>query len=204
MTQQKERCFLKEDYSIRLATKAECKPLLDEYHYLSKIQRGFKSKVNYGLIKDDKIVGVCIFTGFPVPELSKGLFGLERHQQQGLWELSRLCLHPHIQNEEHNITSWFVARGIKSLRKSQDVKAILSYADSDFHSGVIYKALGFDYYGLSDKKKDFWILQPDSTFKKHSRGKTKGIAGEWRDRSKKHRFLKVYDKALTVRWKIIK
>ena len=37
-------------------------------------------------------LAVCIFTGNPVPEIAKGVFGLEReNQQEGLFELSRLC-----------------------------------------------------------------------------------------------------------------
>jgi len=28
----------------------------------------------------------------------------------------------------------------------------------------------------------------------------KGLDGEWRDRSQKHRFLKVYDKELNIKW----
>lgn len=191
---------MKSEYSIKLITKNQAKDLLQSYHYLSKISRGFKSGQNYGLIKNDEIVGVCIFTGFPVSELVQGMFGLPRTEQQGFFELSRLCLAPEVQSTEHNITSWFVARAIRMLRKSTNVRALLSYADNDFHEGTIYKALGFKYYGLTAPKKDFWFLLDDGTYKKHSRGKTKGMAGEWRPRSKKHRFLFVYDNGLEIRW----
>lgn len=191
---------MKSEYSIDLITKDQAKTILKKYHYLSSISRGFKSGKNYGLIKNNEIVGVCIFTGFPVSELVQGMFGLPRTDQQGFFELSRLCLVPEVQSSEHNITSWFVARAIRALRKSTDVRALLSYADDDFHGGTIYKALGFKYYGLTTPKKDFWFLLEDGTYKKHSRGKTKGIAGEWRPRSRKHRFLFVYDSKLEIRW----
>ena len=192
----------KSDFNIKLITKPECASLLLKYHYLKDISKGFKSGVNYGLFHNSELVGVCIYTGFPVPELVKGLFGLDRKDQKGFYELSRLVLSPEIQKTEHNLASWFVSRTIKAIRKAETVRAILSYADNDFHSGTVYKACNFDYYGLTDKKKDYWLKQDDGSYKKHSRGKMKGLEGEWRDRSQKHRFLKVYDKKLTVKWAI--
>lgn len=190
----------KQQYTIIEISKKEAKPILDEHHYLSGISKGFKSGCNYGLIFCGEIVGVIIFTGFPVPELSKGMLGLSRENQEGLYELSRLCLRPDVQKSEHNLASWFVARAIKKLRKQNKVRAILSYADSGFHEGTIYRACNFKYYGLTATKKDFWIKQEDGSFLKHSRGKVRGLEGEWRPRNRKHRFLLIYDKYLKVRW----
>lgn len=191
---------MKNMYSITLCSKGEISSLLQKYHYLSKISRGFKTKFNVGLQYEEKIVGACVFTGFPVPELAKGCFGLERHEQQGLWELSRFVLHPEHQAKEHNLATWFMSRAIKELRKKESVRAILSYADRDEHSGVIYAASNFKYYGLSAVKKDFWIKKSDGSFKKHQRGKVRGMEGEWRLRSQKHRFLLIFDKNLQCFW----
>ena len=190
----------KKDYMLKVINKKDCEDLLHKYHYLTNISRGFKSGSNYGLLYKKEIVGVCIFTGLPVPELAKGMFGLDRTKQNGLYELSRLVLHPDHQAKEHNLASWFVSRAIKSLRKNNEVRAILSYADNDYHDGVVYKALGFGYYGLTDQKSDFWIKKDDGTYVKHSRGSVKNLEGEWRKRSQKHRFLKVFDNNLTVKW----
>jgi len=192
---------LKAGFSIQRVDKETCKNILLKYHYLKDISKGFKSGHNYGLFENDKCVGVIIFTGFPVPELVKGMFGLQRNEQKGFFELSRLCLIPEIQSKEHNIASWFVSRAIKILRKETNVRSILSYADSDFHSGTVYKACNFKYYGLSAPKKDFWIKQSNGNFIKHSRGKVKGIDGEWRLRSVKHRFVIVFDNNLKILWR---
>jgi hypothetical protein len=192
---------MKEDYTISRINKEQAADLLLKYHYLKDISKGFKSGYNYGCFKNDELIGVIVFTMFPVPELSKGMLGLERNDQDGLFELSRLVIRPDIQKIEHNITSWFVSRSIKQLRKDTSVRVILSYADSAFHSGTIYKACNFIYYGLSDKRTDFWIKQPDGSFIKHTRGKTLGVEGEWRPRSQKHRYLLVFDKSLNVKWK---
>jgi hypothetical protein len=191
---------MKIDYSIQEIDKKACADILLKYHYLKDISKGFKSGFNFGLFKKDECVGVCIFTGFPVPELSKGMLGLEREDQEGLFELSRLCVIPKIQTTEHNITSWFISRAIKLLCRTTKVRVILSYADTDFHSGIIYRACNFSYYGTTDQKKDFWIKKENGSFIKHSRGKVKGLEGEWRDRTVKHRFVYQVDKTLTVLW----
>ena len=46
-------------------------------------------------------------------------------------------------------------------------------------------------------KKDFYYS--DGT--KHSRGSVKGAEGEWRDRTRKHRYLMVFDKKMNVLWR---
>jgi hypothetical protein len=195
---------MKSDFYIDKISKKQADELLLKYHYLKDISKGYKSGKNFGLFKKNDfsplnigpLLGTVIFTGLPVPEIAKGAFGLERNEQQGLFELSRLCIHPDIQSEEHNITSWFVSRSIRQLRKDTEVKAIISYADSDFHEGIIYKACNFQYCGLADAKKDFYFA--DGT--KHSRGKVKGAEGEWKERSRKHRYVMVFDKNLKLLW----
>lgn len=194
-------------FYIDRVSKEEIKNLLYSYHYLKDESKDFKSGYNYGLFRSSitdvlhvgECLGACIFTGLPVPEIAVGAFGLERDQQDGLFELSRLCIHPEIQKTEYNITSWFVSRCIKRFKKDANVRAILSYADSSRHNGIIYRACNFKYYGLTDSKKDFYYS--DGT--KHSRGSIKGISGEWRDRSRKHRYLMVFDKELKQKltWK---
>ena len=195
---------MKSDYTIDRVSKSEAADLLLRFHYLKDISKTFKSGYNYGLYKKNDfsplniggIQGVCIFTGLPVPEIAKGAFGLERHEQQGLFELSRLCIHPTTQQSEYNITSWFVSKAIRRLRKETSVRGIISYADSDHHAGTIYRACNFRYCGLSEPKKDFYFA--DGT--KHSRGKIKGAEGEWKDRSRKHRYVMIFDKSLELLW----
>ena len=195
---------MKSDFYIDRISKKDAEELLLTYHYLKDYSKGYKSGYNYGLFRKNDFsplniggpVGVCIFTGLPVPEVAQGAFGLARNEQEGLFELSRLCIHPDTQQREYNITSWFVSRAIKQLRKDTEVKAIISYADYDFHTGTIYRACNFKYCGLTDAKKDFYFA--DGT--KHSRGKMKGAAGEWRERSRKHRYVMMFDKKLKLLW----
>ena len=148
----------KSQYSISVIDKNQCASILLKWHYLKDISKGFKSGKNYGLFKGEDLVGVCIFTGFPVTELVKGMYGLERSDQKGFYELSRLCLEPKVQKNEHNLASWFLSRSIKELRNSVDVRSILSYADDDHHKGVTYAASNFKYYGLTTRKKRLLVV----------------------------------------------
>lgn len=196
--------FMSKDcFSIKLISKKEAKTVLEKYHYLTNISRGFKSGYNYGLFtgEKDELCGVVIFTSLPVPELTKGCFGLDRKEQDGFFELSRLCLTPEVQQKEHNLAGWFSSKAIKELCRATKVRAILSYADNDFHSGIVYAATNWKYYGLTTPKKDFWFKREDGSYIKHNRGKVKNMEGEWRERSRKHRFLKVFDPNLKVQWK---
>jgi hypothetical protein len=196
---------MKSEFYIDRVSKEEIKDLLYTHHYLKDESKDFKSGFNYGLFKSTfecplnigGCLGTCVFTGLPVPEIAVGAFGLERNQQQGIYELSRLCIRPDIQKEEYNITSWFLSRCIRRFRKDATVRAILSYADANHHTGIIYRACNFQYYGLTDPKKDFYYA--DGT--KHSRGSIRGADGEWRDRSRKHRYLMVFEKGLKPLWK---
>ena len=79
---------MKSDFYLEQITKKQSEEILLAYHYLKDVSKGFKSGYNYGLFKksehtpfNDTLVGVCIFTGLPVPEIAKGAFGLERNQQ---------------------------------------------------------------------------------------------------------------------------
>ena len=181
---------------VKQISKEEASSLLNPYHYLTKESKGFRSGDNYGALVGNKLVAVCIFTCPSVPELVKGCFGLERKEQEGIFELGRLVKHPNA-----SITlSQFVATSIKQLREKTDVRAMLSYADSRYHTGYIYQALNFKYYGLTAQKDDYWFEQPDGSFIKHTRGKVKGTKGEWRPRPRKHRYLMVYDKKLQPKW----
>jgi len=196
---------MKSDYYLDRITKKQAEELLLTYHYLKDYSKTFKSGHNFGLFKKNdfsplnigQLLGTIIFTGLPVPEIAQGAFGLERNEQQGLFELSRLCIHPGTQSCEYNITSWFVSRAIRQLRKDTEVKAIISYADSNHHTGTIYRACNFKYAGLTDARKDFYFA--DGT--KHSRGRVKGSEGEWKDRSRKHRYVMIFDKSLKLAWK---
>ena len=188
------------NYEIKRIQKNDCKDFLNTYHYLGQQGQGFRSGYNYGLFEEGQLVGVCIFTSMSAWETVKGCFGLQNKEQKDFYELARFAL-----DDDHhsvpNLGSWFMSQCIKQLRKDTFVRAIFTYADTEqSHVGYIYQATNFKYYGLTAPKNDFWILKDDGTYKKQGRGKTKGVDGEWRPRSQKHRYLMLFDKSLKVLW----
>ena len=188
------------NYFIEKVGKKECESILNKHHYLGKQGRSFRCGRNYGLFYEDKLIGVAVFHGVSAWETVKGCFGLVNKEQAGFYELGRLAI-----DSEYNVpnlASWFLARCIKLLKSETEVRAIISYADSDYHTGYIYQALNFKYCGLTAPKKDFWVKQADGTYKLATRGaSSKNSTGEWRPRSRKHRYVLVFDKTLTLKWK---
>jgi hypothetical protein len=190
---------LKDNYFIQRISRYTAKKLLDVYHYLHE-EGNFRSGINYGLfdVKSNHLIGVIVFHSNSAKEGVKGCFGIDAYKLDGFFELGRLCINPH--HYEKNITSFFLAGSIKLLRKTEKVVALLTYADSHYHKGYIYQACNFKYYGLTDQKKDFFIKQENGTFKKLQRGKCRHLDGEWRDKSRKHRYLIIYDNKLKTIW----
>ena len=181
------------------------KPLADDFlqrnHYLAQQGNGFLGKHYYGLFTlSDKFVGVCVFGGISVIETLIGAFeGFDRSSDQsGFFELTRLAMNEQL--KEKNLTSWFVARCLKALIRCETVRAVISYADSKYHHGYIYQATNFKYYGLAPAKSDFFYIDENGEEKQLWRGSTKNLYVIWRERSRKHRYMIVYDDTLTVKW----
>lgn len=188
-------------YAVREIGHNSANDFLQRHHYLAQQGNGFIGKVQYGLFDNDMhMIGVCVFGGVAIFYTLMGAFeGFDRtSDQSGIWELIRLAMDD--EKKEKNLTSWFVARCIKQLRTDNQVRAIISYADSTYHHGYIYQATNFKYYGLTAKKTNFFEIQEDGSKKQIWRGGVKGKNGEWVERSRKHRYMIVYDKSLKIKW----
>ena len=149
-----------------------------KWHYLG--DTGFMSTYNFGVKTNGNLWG-CISFGSPNATELGDYF--DRRTQYGWWEIKRLALSDCLPK---NSESRVIAIGIKLLKKIRKVKGIVTYADDGIgHIGTIYKASGFKYLGLTAQKKDFFI-----NGKIQQRGKTNGKIGTWKDRSRKHLFIK--------------
>jgi len=221
------------NYDIRLIENRQAEQeLYLPYHYLSDQSTKHRpGQYTFGALDGSRLIAACSFAGFPVAELFKGIWGIQDFRsfdQSGFHELSRLCIHPDRQVSK-GLASWFVSRCLKRLKatyakQKKRCRAVLSYADNDQHSGVIYAACNFKYYGLTDKKFNIWTPCPpeqggkflpaekrpgrkEEYWKQQSRG--------WREhldnggikvlRGQKHRFLIVWDRSLPpVLWENVK
>ena len=190
------------EYEIERITHKLADDFLKRHHYLAQQGNGFLGKVQYGLFTNDgQFVGVVVFAGISAIETLIGAFeGFERFSSQdGFWELTRLAMDDEL--KKPNLTSWFLSRCIKNLRSEQYVRAIISYADSQYHHGYIYQATNWKYYGLNAQKSDFYEFLPNGEERIVQRGVRSTLNGEWRMKSRKHRYMLVYDNSLVIKWK---
>ena len=157
-----------------------------KYHYLKDAK--FFSFFNYGLFINDLLVGVATYSNPQGISSLKGWFNLT-NQDKTVLELSRLCLLPCL--NKTNATSYLLGNSLKKL-KEEGIRAVITLADSKLHVGSIYQVCNFKYYGLTDKKTDFYCADG----RVNPRGKTSDVQGVWLPRTRKHRYAYIFDKTL--------
>ena len=185
-----DNTFKKSDYVIKQIDKSIAYDFVRKHHYLGDAK--FFSKFAYGLFgkEGDILLGITAFSNPQGNVALKGWFGLENSDQTVL-ELSRLCVLPQLNGT--NATSFLLSTSIKLLKK-ESIRAVITLADDSRHSGSIYQVCNFTYYGLTDKKTDFFSY--DDGGKVNPRGATKDKQGVWINRTRKHRYAYILDKTL--------
>jgi len=172
-------------FELREIKKNTAYDFIKKYHYLADAK--FFSKFSFGLFLGGCLVGCATYTNPQGISTMKGWFGLPNTDQSVL-ELSRLCLTPALNNT--NASSYLLSNSVKKL-KPHGVRAVITLADSSRHSGSIYQVCNFTYYGLTDKKSDFFSVNG-----LNPRGSTKNVEGVWLPRTRKHRYAFILDKKL--------
>lgn len=175
-------------FYLKQIEKSEAYEFIKTYHYLGDAK--FFAKFSYALIhkETEDILGVATFSNPQGNVALKGWFGLPNTDQTVL-ELSRLCVLPQLNGT--NATSYLLGNSIKLLKK-EGIRAVITLADDSRHSGSIYQVCNFTYYGLTDKKSDFYRFDG----KVNPRGSTKDVQGVWIPRTRKHRYAYIIDKNL--------
>lgn len=173
------------DLKLNFISMKEAKECFRLWHYFG--EKGFMSSYNFGVFFNDELLG-CISYGVPNAIEMKGLYS--RTDQKGWWEIKRMALSPRCPK---NSASRVIAISIKILRKLENLKGIITYADTaQNHTGTIYKASGFDYRGLTAQKTDLFINGKIAGKKGQYRRAEEGEIEEWRPRSRKHLFVKLF------------
>ena len=163
--------------------RGEAEYCYEKWHYLGKT--GFMSTYNFGVYFDGDLVG-CISYGVPNAKEIDGMY--KKYEQKGWWEIKRFALSPICPK---NSESRMISVSIKILKKLAYVKGIVTYADSSVgHTGIIYKASGFKYLGLTEQKTDLFIDGIKVGKKGQYRRAKEGEKEEWIKRSRKHLFVK--------------
>jgi hypothetical protein len=180
--------FKKKNYIVKLIDKVVAYEFIRKHHYLGDAK--FFSKFAYGLFGKESgdMYGVTTFSNPQGISALKGWFGLD-NKDQSVLELSRLCVLPQFNGT--NATSFLLSTSIKLL-KNEDIRAVITLADAGRHIGSIYQVCNFTYYGLSNKKTDFFRYDG----KVNPRGSTKDVEGVWLPRTQKHRYAYILDNTL--------
>lgn len=181
----------KEIFTIKEITKVMGYEFIKKHHYLQDAK--YFSMYDYGLFIDSTLVGVATFS-LPQGNVAlKGWFGLN-NQTKDVLELSRLCVLPCLNGS--NATSFLLGNSIKELKKTYNIRAVITLADSSRHVGSIYQVCNFKYYGITNKKSDFYRIDG----KKNPRGSTKNSEGVWINRTRKHRYAFIMDATLKCKY----
>ena len=176
----------KDIFTIDFIEKTVAYDFVRKYHYLGDAK--FFAKYCIGLFIDEELVGVSTFSNPQGISSMKSWFGLENDCQDVL-ELSRLCMLPSLNGS--NATSYLLGNSMKLLKRV-NVRAVITLADDSRHIGSIYQVCNFKYYGLTDKKTDFFTFDG----KVNPRGSTKDVRGVWLPRTRKHRYCYIIDTKL--------
>jgi hypothetical protein len=167
------------NYKVISLRNGEHNEWLLKKHYAKRI---CSVSYSFGLIDQEKIIGICTF-GFP-PNYSyndgKCIFNTLKIKTL---ELNRLVIN---NNNVKNLLSYFVSQCIKLLPKPL---AIVSYADpNQNHHGYIYQATNWIYTGESTSKKKY-IFEDGSSFDIRRGLEKKGKIVETQNLKPTHRYI---------------
>ena len=175
----------KDLFDIKIVDKREAKEIVKKFHYLK--EKDFMYTTAYGLyLKDnDELMGCAVFGVVGGALALKGWFGLDNTHSNEFFELTRLVMNPILNG--CNATSYLLGNAIKDIKKNlPKIRGIISLADNGLHNGAIYQACNFKYYGLTNKKTDFFEISCGGKSKRC--GSTNDKQGVWLPRSQKHRY----------------
>lgn len=182
----------KDIFEIREITKPEAYEFIRQYHYLKDAK--FFAVYSYGLFMGEELVGCATYAN-PQGALSmKGWFGFS-NDNQTIMELSRLCMLPILNGT--NATSYLLGNSSRML-KEHGIRAVTTLADSNRHIGSIYQVCNFKYYGLTNKKTDFFMIDEKGKLLINARCETKDKHGVWLPRTRKHRYCLKLDRTLKI------
>lgn len=117
------------------------KEMIIKNHYSHK-WNGYFGKINVGVFKDDRLLGVASFGSM----MNSGAYkNITDYGPESLIELNRLWIDDEL---GHNAETILLGASWKIIRACYpEVKFVQSFADGRLGCGTIYKAANFKYYG---------------------------------------------------------
>lgn len=178
---------------IREVSDSNSRYFLNQNH----IQGYTKSKIRLGLYLDDTLVSLMTFSH------PRGSLGYNKKYDSDVWELTRFC----------SLKDTIVVGGASKLFKyfisNNKFSKIISFSDSSYADGGVYKILGFNASSTTPPNYTWVNLQDDSALNRIScqKSKLKRLFGDGVDIENKteseimieHGYVKIYNSGL-IKW----
>ena len=120
------------------------KEMIVKNHYSKKWNTSF-GKINIGIFKDDRLLGVAVFGNLMNPNSHKAISNLGK---DSVIELNRLWIDDEL---GHNTETILLGACWKIIKNDYpNIKFVQSFADGRLGCGTIYKAANFKYYGYTE------------------------------------------------------
>ncbi len=132
------------------------KKMIVKNHYSHKWNNGPFGRINIGVFKDGRLLGVAVFGYMMNPDSYKNIADIEKNE---IIELNRLWIDDELGRNAETITlgaCWKILRADYPC-----IKLVQSFADGRLGCGTIYKAANFKYYGYH--KTLFFYNEADGT-----------------------------------------
>jgi hypothetical protein len=125
--------------------KSITRKMMEENHYSHSWYHMF-GKINVGVFKNDKLLGVASYGSLKVVDSFKSI--CETLEKNEVVELNRLWIDDELKK---NAESLLISQSIKLIKKHHpEIKIIQSFADGRLGCGTIYQASNFKYYGYHE------------------------------------------------------
>lgn len=136
---------LRNRVQVEIVTTAQARHTLEKFHYLHRARVG--RQINYAVIIDGMIDGVITYA---YPMMSAPLAGVPSDE---LVEFARLFL---FSNIPHTATC-AIGKTLKRISRdwltlfpgSKPLRLVVSWSDTEYHKGTIYKAANFEWFRKS-------------------------------------------------------
>ena len=139
------------DYIVEPVSRKAIQSFVHKWHYshdTNGIQQTqcFALFDNLGSFGLPRMIGAMIYA---LPSMKSTAAKYNPDNPDKCWELRRLCC---IDDTPTNTESYFIGKTLRWLRQNTDVEVVVSFADLEQgHTGVIYKATNFHYFGQTGK-----------------------------------------------------
>lgn len=139
---------LRQRVTVQIVTTADARYMLETFHYLHRSRVG--RQINYAVLIDGQVDGVITFA---YPMMSAPLFEVPADE---LIEFARLYLHNNIPHTATCAIGKSLSRikddWMRSFPDSKVPRIVVSWSDTVYHKGTIYKASNFIAYRRTKAK----------------------------------------------------